>query len=197
MGAVAMAALVLGISLLGGYRDYQRKTTALREQQASLARCQELAREIERTQQANARLARMSSTVLVLLQNGPIFRDVISAIGERLPPNCWITLVADANTYFSAENAVKPEARRVPRGLRERKEGEPAVLTGDRAFSRMIVEGYTADPSLASVRKLIESLKAEGVIGMADLLGDDQLVQENTEKWGPAGGRRFVIDITL
>jgi type IV pilus assembly protein PilM len=197
MGAAGLAALVLGISLFGGYRDYQHKTRALRADQASLARCQELAREIERTQEVNARLSRMSTTVLVLLQNGPVFRDVISALGERLPPNCWITLVADANTYFSTDNAVKPEARRVPRGLRELKEGEPAVLTGEPAFSRIIVEGYTSDPSLASVRKLIESLKAEGVIGMADLLGDDQLVQENTEKWGPAGGRRFVIDITL
>jgi hypothetical protein len=197
IGAAAMAGLVLGISLFGGYRDYQRKTRVLRAQMASLARCQQLARDIERGLESNSRLSRMSSTVLVLLQNGPVFRDVISAIGERLPPNCWITLVADENTYFSTDNAVKPEARRLPRGLRERKEGEPAVLTGEPAFSRLIVEGYTADPSLASVQKLIESLKAEGVIGKADLLGDDKLLQENTEKWGPAGGKRFVIDLTL
>jgi Tfp pilus assembly PilM family ATPase len=199
MGAAALAALVLGLSLFGGYRDNQRKTQALRAQKESLARCQSLAQQIETSQAENARLARMSSTVQVLLQNGPVFRDVISAIGERLPPNCWITLVADANTYFSQENPVKPEARRVPRGIvpTERKEGQPAVVTGDPSFTRIIVEGYTADPSLASVRKLIEALKVEGVIGKADLLGDDMLVEEDTVKWGPAGGKRFVIDITL
>ncbi len=199
MGAAAMAGLVLGISLYGGYRDYQHKTLALRKQQVSLARCQELAREIERNQAINSRLARMSASVLTLLQNGPVFRDVISAIGERLPPNCWITVIADANKYFSQDNAVKPEARRVPRGIapRDRKEGEPAVLMGDPAFTRIIVEGYTSDASLASVKKLIASLQTEGFITKADLLGDDQLVAEDTEKWGPAGGLRFVIDITL
>jgi Tfp pilus assembly PilM family ATPase len=197
MGAAAMAALVLGISLFGGYRDYQRKTVALRDQAASLARCQQLAREIEHNIEINDRLARMSSTVLVLLQNGPVYRNVISAIAERMQPNCWITLIADANTYFSQENLVKPEARRVPRGLRERKEGEPVeVLPGDPAFTRLIVEGYTSDPSLAAVSKLIASLKADGVIGKADLLGDDMLVKEDTQ-WAAAGGRRFVIDITL
>ena len=198
-GAAGMAALILGISLYGGYRDYQRQTRTLKAQQASLSRCQDLAREIEGCQAVNARLSRMASTVLVLLQNGPVFRDVIGAIGERLQPNCWITLIADANTYFSHENAVKPEARRVPRGIapKERKEGEPAELAGDPSFTRIIVEGYTSDPSLASVKKLIASLQAEGFIDKADLLGDEQLVQEDTEKWGSAGGKRFVIDITL
>ncbi|MFO7536101.1 MAG: pilus assembly protein PilM [Kiritimatiellia bacterium] len=197
MGSMGIAALVLGISLLGGYRDYQRKTAFLRDQQASLTRCRELGREIERNLEVNARLSRMSSTVLTLLQNGPAFRDVIGGIAEQLPSNCWITLIADANTYFSQENQVKPEARRLPRGVSASKEGEPAVLTGEPAFTRLIVEGYTADPSLASVGKLIASLKEKGFISQADLLGDDKLVDENKEKWGSAGGRRFVIDITL
>jgi len=197
LAAAGLAGLVLGVSLLGGYRDYQRKTAVLRAQRESLSRCQALAREIERGLEVNTRLSRISGTVLTLLRNGPEFRDVIGAIGQRLQPDCWITLVADANTYFSQENPVKPEARRVPRNLRVPKEGEPAALSGEPGFSRIIVEGYTTVPSLASVKDLIGSLLKDGVIQAADLLGDDQLVEEDTEKWGAAGGRRFVIDLTL
>jgi len=199
LAAAALAGLVLGVSLLGGYRDYRRKTAVLRAQRESLSRCQALAREIERGQEENARLSRMTGTVQTLLRNGPRFRDVLGAIGARLPADCWITLAADANTYFSQENPVKPEVRRgrAPGGIRERKEGEPAVLTGEPGFTRLIVEGYTSEPSLASVKALIGSLKDDGVIQAADLLGDDQLVEEDTGKWGSAGGRRFVIDLTL
>ncbi len=197
--AAALITLTAAVNLLGSYRDQQRKTDELRSQHESWSRRQALQREIEGIQQLHLRLDRMTGTVQTLLQNGPAFRDVVSALAERLETNCWITLVADANSYFAQENLVKPEARRVPRGIApaERKEGEPAVLQGDIRFSRVIVEGYTTDTSFASVQKLIDSLKVAGFIQKADLLGDDQLIEEDTARWGLAGGKRFVIDLTL
>jgi len=199
VAAAILIVLTAAANLLGSYRDQQRKMAEIRAQHESWSRRQALQREIEGIQHLNQRLDRMMGTVHTLLQNGPAFRDVVSALAERLETNCWITLVADANSYFAQENLVKPEARRAPRGIapHERKEGEPAVLQGEMRFSRVIVEGYTTDTSFASVQKLIDSLKAAGFIQKADLLGDDQLIEEDTAKWGLAGGKRFVIDLTL
>jgi Tfp pilus assembly PilM family ATPase len=199
LASAAMAALILGVSVYGGYRDFRRMNSALAEQRASLIRCQNLARDIDRIDAANRRLLDMSGTVAEMVGNGARFRDVIHAVAEHASTNDWITMIADANAYFAPLRPVPDtEARSRLNGRRGEPEPVP-VLSGERVFDRVIVEGYTPDASYATVKKLIADLKTAAFIRTVDLLPDDKLATgtPDDDRWARGGARRFVLDLTL
>ena len=201
LAAGAMAMLILGISLLGGYRDFRRMNRDLTSQRESLTRCQELAREIDRIDGASRQIVQMSVVVDQLIRNGPIFRDLIRQIAEKREANIWVTIMSDATSYFSPNNPparIEQHGRAARPGRKEAQPG-PSFPEEKAAFNRVIIEGYTADNTFGSVQKLIADLKSIGYVKSADLLGDEKLVDrpDAENPWARLGYRRFAIDVSL
>jgi Tfp pilus assembly PilM family ATPase len=194
--AAGLAAAVLGVSLLGGYRDFKSKEAILRGTNDSLRRRQDLAAEIERSKARSAVLQEMAAPLRSLLRSSGVLRDLILVLGEiRNEADC-ITRICDAETYFSAGKSTAAPAAAVP--LRVSDSAPVAVPPDARPFSRLVIEGYTRDPSFDRVKELIRRLKEEPYVASADLLNDDEAVQAAGWRANPPPGARvFVIDVKL
>lgn len=156
-----------------------------------------------------------------LLMNGPISREVLTLVCSSVDPDDWVTLFCDENIY-NPEEQDKPDksaatAAGTPRNpfslfrsMKQakpkpvkKKEGEPVVHKDlvenlDQVF---IVEGYTPNPSLKTVREMIDRLKTSPEIVRVDLRSDDQVlaptgIPELEEEQIP-DFRRFVIEIEV
>jgi hypothetical protein len=199
IAAGVTAALILAVSLAGGYRDFKRMERQMNVQRDSLRRCQELAQQIESIKAQNRVIQEMVAPVQTLLQNGPLFRDVLGRLAESKHPDDWITLVADADSYFSGSRDSPGGGPPGAAGRRGYSAGAgPAGPPAD-AFSRVIIEGYTRRMDLSTVKTLISSLQSAAFVESADLLGDDEIVREagRESEWSGLRGRRFVIDVRI
>jgi hypothetical protein len=133
-----------------------------------------------------------------LVRAGPLMRDLVVTLADSIGDRDWISMVCDADSYFSYQPP--PDAAKMtPAGMRERRrqkaktppKGEDIVR-----HRRVIVEGFTRNPDLTSVRTLIEAIRAQKFIESADLLSDDLEVAFEAES-GRFDARRFVIDVML
>ncbi len=198
IGAGAAAAAILAVSLLGGYRDIRRRSRALSEQRESLVRRQAINAEIEQWRAQADLLAAMARPVDRRLASGPALRDVLNLVAEAKHPDDWITLISDEESYFETDSARRgsPTApRRRPRGGEEPEDETPAP---EPAMKRLIVEGYTRQHGLGTVRDLITRLVASERVQSADLLGDDALPEDRASRPTPSPpARRFVIDVRV
>ena len=207
IAAGVAAALILGVSVGGGFWDFQRKAKLLKEQGLSLHHRQELVSEIERLKAQAAAIRTMTEPVRQMLANAARLRDVLRVVAEARDANDWIILICDADAYYAQPEPPADAARAAlgagaPRRLTRAK--RPGLSEADRdtvplALEHVIIEGYTRSTNLATVQKLIEDLKQAGFIASADLLSDDKLVPR--EDWDEAlrrgKARRFVIDVKL
>lgn len=193
--AAVVAGLIFAVGLIGGYRDNQRKANVLRAQEASIQARQQLAASIETSRRRNEQLRRMGGEIRALLESGPLVRELLAAIQQAKDPDDWITLVADAESYFEKSSAPPPERRAAP-GPGESGEAPPPPAPPP--FNRVLIEGYTRRGNLATVKRLIDGLSAAPFVAAADLLSDDAVVpDEAAEREGLIGARRFVLDVRL
>ena len=205
IAAAVTAALILAVSLVGGYRDFQRKARHLGVQRASLRRMQQLASEIESVQAANRHVLSMGAPVSGLLCAAPVTRELITLLAEAKHDRDWLTLITDGESYTAGQEekpaALPPDGRgrrgrRTPAIVKETVEKPPPPPA---CLQRMIVEGYTPEANFSTVRELIDRLAAADFVESADLLRDDQTV----EPTNPAAAarnpnaRRFVIEILM
>ncbi|MDR2849670.1 MAG: pilus assembly protein PilM [Verrucomicrobiota bacterium] len=211
---------VTGFFLLkynGGLLDKEREKLASREKTDK--RIQEL-------RQLQAQLLTNSVPLSALLVNGPLSREVLTLVTQNVDPEDWLTLFCDEKIYNPDEQKTEAKANspqdaaRNPfslfRTLRPAAAPAPApagtaAAAGKEAADRkelvdpltsvFIVEGYTANPSLKSVREMIGRLKTSPEILRADLRKDDQVLapvgipaseQDLVSKF-----RRFVIEIEV
>jgi hypothetical protein len=201
LAAGIAAALILLVSLAGGYLDFRRMEKHLSAQRASLERRKALVAQIEDIQ-AQARLMRdMTAPVTDLLKTGPTVRQTLALLTRSKDANDWITLVCDGESYrskspsaaFVGEGESGEKRRRVTAGVTEAPTNRPTGL------DHIIVEGYTRQLDFSTVQALIDKLDAAPFIASADLLSDDKLADTDPTdgQWPERKFKRFVVDMKM
>ncbi len=203
IAAGAVAALILIVSLIGGYYDYKRMEKHLETQRTSLERRRDLVSRIETAQAQGSLIREMAAPVGSLLHIGPTVRDLLSAIATAKHTNDWITLVCDGASYQAeSPSAVwAPTLKSVDTDQRRRLIATvlETVTNKPSPFDHVIIEGFTPHFDFATVQSLIDRLKTEKMIAAADLLSDDKLAQPETSDGQRPDRRikRFVIDLKV
>jgi Tfp pilus assembly PilM family ATPase len=203
IAAGLVALVILAVGLVGGWYDSARMQRHLREQRTSLERRRSLVEQIEAAKARNDDLRAQVSPVTEMLRAGPLMRQVMALVAQSKAPKDWIVLFCDADSYYEkkepASRARSPDAARLDR--RRLPSAVTVAETGTNApplMQHIIIEGYTLQPSFATVQKLLDRLEASDLVASADLLSDDKLVQPETQPDLPDGkAKRFVIDIKM
>lgn len=203
LAAGVSAALVLIVSLVGGYYDFKRMEAHLNTQRASLERRRELVARIEATQAREGLIRDMAVPVDNLLHIGPAVREVLSIVAVAKHPNDWITLVSDEDSYHSktlasvllnSPESGGPNRRHNPIvAMSEADTNKPSCL------EHVIIEGLTPKLDFSTVQSLIDRLETEKLIVSADLLSDDKLAHSEATDGHHSNRRlkRFVIDVKV
>ena len=222
-GAMALYSAT-GIFLLkrdGALLDAEREKLTQREKTDK--RIQEL-------RQLQASLLTNSVPLSSLLGNGPISREVLTLVAQTVDPEDWITLFCDEKIYNRKEQDADGKADSPQNAVRNpyslfrtlrpaapaaghatdpshrndaasRKDLVDHLSTSTNSAPVFIVEGYTANPSLKSVRDMITRLKTSPEIARADLRRDDQVLAPTgipeLEGEKLPNFRRFVIEIEV
>jgi Tfp pilus assembly PilM family ATPase len=194
IAAAVAGGLVLTVSLVGGCRDLRRIKNELGAQRASLKRRQELVQQIEAIKAGTKQIRQMARPIRGLLHAAPLLRDLVTLVAETKDEDDQITMVCDADTYFKTNPLAPPEEgvgsgrRRIDYRLsRENAATNPVC-------ERVIIEGFTKQSNLSTVKGLIASLKEAGYVESADLVSDDKLVGQDT-RLVSRDMRRFVIEV--
>ena len=200
IAAAVVAAMILAVSVVGGYMDFKRMEKQLNVQRDSLRRCQDLARQIETTKGRNDLILSTATPILSMLKTSPLLRDLMALVADAKDADDWISLIADSRSYFSQADSAMPPAAPPP-GAPPRGRGAVTAagtpIAADSPFRRIIIEGYTTKADFTTVKHLISALQASSLVESADLLGDDELVKEpeRDKRWSGGWMRRFVIDV--
>ncbi len=208
----------------------RRDAAQLDVQRALLQRRQSIDQQIQALKHQNNQMLTNSVPLAKLLMNGPLAREVLSLVASSVDPNDWITLFCDEKIYnpmeqeeaakaadlkpavrnpFSLFRTLRPSvAPTVPatgsNGTSGKNAGQAATLKKDLLNplnNIFIVEGYTPNPSLKSVREMIDRLKTSPAIVRVDLRSDDQVFAPvgipELENEKIPDFRRFVIELEV
>ncbi|MDD4101580.1 MAG: pilus assembly protein PilM [Kiritimatiellae bacterium] len=197
----------------------KRDGQQLEEEREHLRRREQIDKRIQTVRVMCSQMLTNSVELNNLLMNGPLAREVLTLVASTVDPNDWITLFCDEKIYTPTEqdsDANAPTAQaaaRTPfslfRSLRPAPRPEVASTKDlsrkkdllDPISSVFIVEGYTPNPSLKSVREMIERLKTSPEIARVDLRSDDQVLAPigitGLESEKLPNFQRFVIEIEV
>jgi hypothetical protein len=194
IASAAVAALTLAISLGGGFIDLKRAQTHLAEQNRDLAERQDLGAKIERIRSKNEVVYMMAAPVKEMISSSPMIRQLMTAISNIKDDRDWITLISDDDSYFNRDNyVVRKTARTGAAASRKNDAGKPSDVLG---IKTVIIEGYTRNSTLATVKNLIAELDKADFVASADLLSDDRLVS-TAEGQDKTPGIRFAIEVKI
>ena len=198
IAAGVTAVLILAASLVGGFRELKRGQKELGIQRAGLSRRQKLVGDIENIEAASRQVQAMAAPVHGLLAGAEHMRDLITLIADSKDDGDWITMVCDAESYFEiGEEAARERDKRASGGRRRRKDLKKRPPPSGK-LERVMVQGYTKQRDLSSVKALITDIAAADFVSAADLLSDDRLVPEaEMEEAVRARGIPFIIEVTL
>ena len=220
---VAAVLLTGAMALYSGTGVYllKRDGVQLDEEREQLHRREQIDKRIQELKNLGAQALTNSLPLTSLLMNGPLAREMLSLVASTVDPNDWITLFCDEKIYnpkeqnvdtaattpqaavrnpFSLFRTIRPAATATPAASDKK---EPAVKKDlvDPLKSVFIVEGYTPNPSLKSVREMIDRLKTSPEIARVDLRSDDQVLSPTgipeLEAEKVPNFRRFVIEIEV
>ncbi len=209
----------MGVYSATGVFLLRRDGQLLEHEQSRLKSRERIDQRITQLRQLEAQVLTNSVPLANLLMNGPISREVLTMVCASVDPDDWITLFCDEKIYNPKEQveaAPAMDAAGVPRNpfslFRTRPQTpQPTPSRPGAAAERkdmveplghiFIVEGYTPNPSLKTVREMIERLKTSPEIIRVDLRSDDQVlaptgIPEIEEAQMP-DFRRFVIEIKV
>lgn len=219
--------LAMAIYSITGVVLIHRDRALLEQEQEKLKTRERIDNQIQQTRYRCSQFVTNTVPLNELLINGPLARDVLTLVASTVDPNDWITLFCDEKIYNPMEQEqeenVKKAAEAVSRpvftmfrSLRPRKKAAshlalPAtgnVNTEEKKKeltpalkSIFIVEGYTPNPSLKSVREMIERLKTAPEIKRVDLRSDDKVLRPTgipeLENEKIPDFKRFVIEIEV
>lgn len=184
IGAGIFGALALSVFTVSGLRELDRVQAQLRAEGAELQRAENAARAIERIDKRSRKLRETAEPLRALLLSGPLTRDFITLLARSIHPDDWISMVCDEASYtLPAEALETPPARPRPlpglRGLTRRRaepKAEDAPPPPPETIDTFIVEGFTPDPSLETVKALILRLREDTLVAQADLQSDDRVL---------------------
>jgi Tfp pilus assembly PilM family ATPase len=213
--------IAMGIYSATGMYLFKRDGQILSAEKARLRTREQIDKRIAQLKIMESQTLTNSVPLARLLMNGPVSRELLSLVCSSVDPDDWITLFCDEKVYNAEEQAepdtlapIAKSARnpfslfRTMRPAAARKAAAPKkdetqakkdmVDSLDQVF---IVEGYTPNPSLKSVRELIERLKTSPAIARVDLRSDDQVLAPTgipeMELAQIPDFRRFVIEIEV
>lgn len=221
--------IIAAILLLGAMGLYsatgvyllKRDGTQLEEERDQLNRRERIDKHIQELKSLEAQLLTNSVPLSGLLMNGPLAREVLSLVASTVDPNDWITLFCDEKIYnpneqdvdttastpqaavrnpFSLFRTLRPATAPTPAPAGKKEEVVKKEMVAPLG-SVFIVEGYTPNPSLKSVREMIDRLKTSPEIARVDLRSDDQVLAPTgipeLEAEKVPNFRRFVIQIEV
>lgn len=200
----------------------QRDGAQLDEEREQLRRRELIDKHIQDIKTLGAQVLTNSVPLSGLLMNGPLAREVLSLVASTVDPNDWITLFCDEKIYnpkeqdvataattaaaavrnpFSLFRTIRPSAATPVATPADKKEASAKKELVDALATVFIVEGYTSDPSLKSVREMIGRLKTSPEIARVDLRSDDKVLAPTgipeLEAEKVPNFRRFVIQIEV
>jgi Tfp pilus assembly PilM family ATPase len=199
IAAALVSAAILGVSVAAGVYDSKQWQALLTNQNASLARRQELARQFYHARLQADAIQGMAIPVGALLKTGVVVRELISLIAANKAREDWITLISDSAFYNTPPTEAPPDGEAVAE-TRERRTArkQPLEAPGAKRVERVVVEGYTRTHDFTTVRDLIAAIQQAPYVEKADLLSDDRLVPPATERKLPGPEvKPFAIEITL
>jgi hypothetical protein len=203
VGAGVAAALILTVSLVGGYRDFRRKEDQLSEQRASLRRRQQLVDSIESVKAENDYIRSLAQPVKDLTRAAPVVRDLVALVSQAKAQDDWITMICDAESYFKWREMTFPKRddRKARDHRRLARPAQPSEEEPTIGFNRVVIVGNTRSANLYTVRELIAQLSQSGLVESADLLSDDMLVMDGEKEGNPTNRPSetvsFAIDVRL
>jgi hypothetical protein len=125
-------------------------------------------------------------------------REVISLVANAISPDDWISMICEETSYIRQPKAGEKPAAPAPapragffvpgfRSAARPAAGRPAAEGGSLLagltpapkpsdFSVFIVEGYTPDMGLTTVKAMIQRLKTAARVRQVDLLSDDRVL---------------------
>ncbi len=221
---IAAAVLLTGAMVLysaTGVYLLKRDGTQLDYERDQLRQREQIDKHIQELRGLAAQMSTNAVPLSELLMNGPLAREVLKLVASTVDPNDWITLFCDENIYnrkeqdvetnaktpqaavrnpFSLFRTIRPAAA-IPTAAPDKKEPVAKKDLVEPMATVFIVEGYTSNPSLKSVREMIDRLKTSPEIVRVDLRSDDQVlaptgIPELEEEKIP-NFRRFVIEIEV
>ena len=204
IAAAVFVALALGLFTASGLASLHRDRQRLQIEHERLKKCELMANRIVELHRRADAVARRAGPAQKILLGGPVAREVLSAVANSINPDDWITLFCDETSYVPET----PEAATPPappshapfalfRDLRTgilgspRPPPPPTPPAAAAAVRRpvFIIEGYTPDPSLGTVKEMLGRLRSatvEDLLGRprpptnlvvrADLLSDDRII---------------------
>jgi hypothetical protein len=210
IAAAACGALALGVFTASGLHTLRRDEASLKQEREQLRKREQIDKHINEIRQRGAQSKIAAQPVIDLLMNGPMARETLTWVANSVAPGDWITLFCDEASYTPQEPLRPPPTPVKPRSPFALL-GPPRPATATPAkpgpapsvvFTAFIVEGYTTDPSLTSVREMIARLRTAERILSVDLLGDERVLPPvGLDTRTPAAAvqifRRFVIRLEV
>ena len=223
---IGAAVLLTGsMALYSGTGVYllQRDGALLDVERQQLQHREHIDKRIQELKSIGAQTLTNSVPLTSLLMNGPLAREILSLVASTVDPNDWITLFCDEKIYnpkeqdsekpaatpqaavrnpFSLFRSLRPTASTAAKpAVPDKKEPAAKKDLMDPLKSVFIVEGYTPNASLKSVREMIDRLKTSPAIARVDLRSDDQVLSPTgipeLEAEKIPNFRRFVIEIEV
>jgi len=220
IAAAVLMFICMGVYSATGVYLLKRDGAMLRDEQTQLKKREQIDQRIKQLVQMEQQVLTNSIPLARMLMNGPIAREVLTLVCSSVDPDDWITLFCDEKIYNpqeQLETETKTDSSDIPRNpftlFRSR---AAAPRTPDPAKNKdanvrkelvdnledvFIVEGYTPNPSLKTVRELIDRLKTSPQIVRVDLRSDDQVLAPTgipeLEAEQIPDFRRFVIEIEV
>lgn len=182
------------VSLMLGLYNYTqdniRYKAVLADRRACLTELNEISSKLSRELAANDLLRRKMQPLRMRVKNSQVMLDVLQAVADAKHPDDWIILMADADTYSENEEVMGP-----PRGGSSSESGGRKR----RRSTEVVIEGYSPEEDLSTVRAMIDQLRGRPEIADADLLADDLVMQddERDELWADYEGYLFAVGIQL
>lgn len=216
ISAAITFALALGVFTAGLVYALGREANQLAAERKELEKRKRLDGRIQEIRKRTESIRNQARPLRALLNGWPASRRVLSLVANSLSPVDWITLICDEKTYLGTQvEAVAPTdaAKKTRPGFYvpgfankpvkltggpfgRKDDGKKAPAASD--FTVFIIEGYTPDMGLDSVREMLRRIRAVEFVKKVDLLGDDK-VKPATESPEFLEGmtvpemRRFVI----
>ncbi len=193
LGGGLAAAASLAVMVAGLQRQWKADETLLEARERRLAIFLQQDSIFQDHARRNEQLRRQVHPLRASIGNGALAGRVLKTVSLAKHPDDWITLLADADSYFRGSRP-DPEAKR--EGART---AEPTAPRRRGMVDHVVVEGFTPTGDLSTIRAMIERLRANPEIMAVDLLGDDKVAELPLplDQWPIPEWRRFAIEISL
>lgn len=184
IAAAICGALALGVFTASGLYTLRHDAAVLQEERTELLKREKIDKRINDIRKNSSQKLAAAKPVADLLKNSIQAREVLTWVCNTVGTNEWLTLFCDEASYIPQETPRTEADKNMPRSLFSMfgapKPTDPKNARQETAKAKpltaFIVEGYTTDPSLVSVKEMISNLRSAERMASVDLLGDERVL---------------------